>query len=89
MNQIILLFAILVVLLIIFWLVIQQFNSILEKQNKINDKLTNILDMQKKFDAFLLPTYNNSIRIAKKFGVYYCYNKDDFEKHKNEKSSQE
>ena len=84
-NQIIIFIGLVVIILVAFVCLLKQFNSIHEKQRKLESKLLNLDSKQDKFDSFLIPTYNNSIRIAKKLGVYYAYNKSDYENHKNEK----
>ena len=85
-NQIILILGLFVLNIIVFVCLLKHFNYIRERQQKIIEKMNQINEKQSKFDSFLIPTYNNSIRIAKKLGVYYCYNKDDFEKHKSDKN---
>lgn len=61
------------------------FIIIVIKTVKIINKLSNIESKQDKLDAFLIPTYNNSIRISKKLNVYYQYNKEDYINHKLDK----
>lgn len=80
LHLLILFIGILIVLFIMIYNINKQFALISDKISKQADI---IKSKQDKIDAFLLPTYNNSIRISKKLGVYYQYNKEDYENHKN------
>lgn len=73
-------------IIIVVLLLIKYFKILSNNFDKQNNKIKELDSKQNKFDAFLIPTYNNSIRIAKKLNVYYCYNKEDYEKHKIEKT---
>ncbi len=84
MNTLIIVSCIIFILLVMFAIIVIKIGKIIVNQDKLHNKIDTISQKQNKFDAFLIPTYNNSIRIAKKFGVYYCYNKEDYEQHKAE-----
>lgn len=84
MSQLILTICIIAVVVICFYLTAKQINSLYIKHQKLIEKLNQIDEKLNKIDAFLIPTYNNSIRISKKLNVYYQYNKDDYKQHKEQ-----
>ena len=71
-----------IILLVIFVIILIKTSKIITNQSKFENKLNIMSVEQNKINNFLIPTYNNSIRIAKKFGVYYQYNKEDYIQHK-------
>lgn len=83
MNTFITVLCITFILLILFVLILIKIGKIIANQDRITQKIDEISSKQDKFDAFLIPTYNNSIRIAKKLNVYFTINKEDYENHKS------
>ncbi len=79
----------LIIGIIIMFIILQLFliynRKINEKIDQIESNLFTLTQKSASAEGFQIATYNNSIRIAKKLNVYYCLNKDDYEKHQQSK----
>lgn len=78
------LLTILVIVNILFTIILLK--KIVDIKQKIKAKLIKIDALIEHSQTFILPAYNNTIRIAKKLGVYYCLNKEDYEHNKQLKT---